>query len=123
DPRICARIGSPAARAIESRLSTTTPHPSPRTYPFARASKALHLPSGESACDRENRRVSQGESIRLTPAAMAMVHSSLRRLWQARCTATSDEEHAVSTDRLGPWRPSVYESLPGGKQWPLPVAV
>ena len=31
-----------------------------------------------------------------------MSHSPLRRDWHARCTATSDDEHAVATDSAGP---------------------
>ena len=37
-----------------------------------------------------------------TPAARAAPHSPLLRLWQARWTASSDEEQAVSTEKLGP---------------------
>src|SRR5579875_2885507 len=45
-----------------------------------------------------------GESSRLTPAARARSHSRERRLWQARCRATSEEEQAVSMATLGPRR-------------------
>ena len=38
------------------------------------------------------------------PPASAMSHSPLRIDWQARCTATSDDEHAVETDSAGPRR-------------------
>ena len=40
----------------------------------------------------------------VTPPAKAMSHSKLSRLWQARCTATSDVEQAVCTLMLGPRR-------------------
>ena len=43
-----------------------------------------------------------GLSSRLTPPTMAMSHSRRRSAWQARCSATSDDEHAVSTAMLGP---------------------
>ena len=46
EPRITARIGSPAASASERRFSTTTAQPSARTKPSAAASKVLHAPSG-----------------------------------------------------------------------------
>ena len=35
----------------------------------------------------------------------ASEHSPDRRAWPARCRATSDEEHAVSTDTAGPSKP------------------
>ena len=38
------------------------------------------------------------------PAGQAMSHSPQSRLRQARCTATSDDEHAVWMVRLGPRR-------------------
>ncbi|KYF50885.1 hypothetical protein BE08_28185 [Sorangium cellulosum] len=60
--------------------------------------------------------------MRFTPPASARWLSPARRLWQARWTATSDEEHAVSTAMLGPSSPRTYDSRPAGKQWPLPVA-
>jgi hypothetical protein len=42
--------------------------------------------------------------LRITFAAptSASGHSPAQMLWQARCTAVSDEEQAVSTVRLGP---------------------
>ena len=46
-----------------------------------------------------------GSSIRFTPPARAMRDSPARRLWQARWTATSEDEQAVSTARLGPCKP------------------
>src|SRR6201987_1341857 len=45
-----------------------------------------------------------GDSSRLTPAAMARLESPVRKLWQAKCTATSADEHAVSTVTDGPRR-------------------
>ena len=47
-----------------------------------------------------------GVRIRLTPPASARSHSPLRRPWQARCTATSDDEQAVSTAMPGPAGPA-----------------
>ena len=40
-------------------------------------------------------------------AGQGQVHSPLRSAWAARCRATSDEEHAVSTVTAGPSRPKV----------------
>ena len=47
-----------------------------------------------------------GAAVTFTPPARAMSLSRCRRLWQARCTATSDDEQAVSTATAGPRRPS-----------------
>nr|WP_234024096.1 hypothetical protein [Sorangium cellulosum] len=105
EPRITERIRSPSDSASESRLSTTSPHPSPRTKPFALASNALERPSGESAWSFVRSHVTHRERMTLTPPASARLLSPERRLWQARWTATSDEEHAVSTARLGPSSP------------------
>ena len=109
EPRTSARMRSPAARASRARLSTTTPQPSLRTKPSARASNALQRPSDASARAREKNTVSWGARMALTPPASATSHSPARRLWHARWIATSDDEHAVSTTRLGPRRSSRYE--------------
>src|ERR1700679_689114 len=103
---------SPSATASVSRLSTTTPHPSARTKPSADASKVLHRPSAAIMCDFEKLISNSGARTRLTPPAKAIEQSPSRKLWQARCTATSDEEQAVSSEMLGPFKPSVYETRP-----------
>ena len=95
-------VWSPSRSAELSRFSTTTPPPSPRTYPLARASNALQRPSGAMAPNFDIATVLSGAAIRFTPPTSAMSHSPLRRLRQARCTATSDDEQAVSIARLGP---------------------
>ena len=41
-------------------------------------------------------------SMRLTPAARALEVSPLNRPREARCAATSEEEHAVSRPMQGP---------------------
>ena len=53
-----------------------------------------------------------GRKMRLTPPARARSLSRSRRLWQARCTATNDDEHAVSTATAGPRNPSRYAIRP-----------
>ena len=53
-----------------------------------------------------------GCRITLAPPASASVHSPLRSARSARCTATNDDEHAVSSVRLGPRSPSAYEMRP-----------
>ena len=56
-----------------------------------------------------------------TPPARASVASPLRRLWQARWTATSDDEQAVSIARLGPRKSSRYERRLAAMLAALPV--
>src|SRR5690606_27301506 len=96
--------------------------PSPRTNPFARASNVLQRPSGAIIRDLESVIVVSGERIRFTPPASAMRHSPALRLFTARCTATSDDEHAVSTATLGPWSPSTNEIRPAATLCALPDA-
>ncbi len=47
-----------------------------------------------------------------TPPARASVHSPCRSACAAWCSATSDDEHAVSTVTAGPSKPNVYETRP-----------
>src|SRR5437899_5432415 len=112
---------SPSATASLRRLSTTTPAPSPRTYPSAAAAKVLHRPSLASRRARQKLIVTSGIRITLTPPASASRQSPCRRLRQARWTATSDEEQAVSIDRHGPCRPSTYDRRPAATLNELPV--
>ncbi|GAB2759623.1 hypothetical protein GCM10027199_37420 [Amycolatopsis magusensis] len=51
-----------------------------------------------------------GWTCRFTPPAMARSVSPLRRSAMARWMAESADEHMVSTARLGPLRPSEYET-------------
>ena len=62
-----------------------------------------------------------GASRALTPPAKARSHSPARRLCIARCTATNDDEHAVSMAMLGPWSPSTYDNRLAAMLWAFPV--
>ena len=53
----------------------TTPQPSPRTYPFAEASKVLHRLSFERKPAALRDSVTMSDSSRLTPPTIAMVQS------------------------------------------------
>ncbi|COW45036.1 Uncharacterised protein [Mycobacterium tuberculosis] len=105
EPRTTARMRLPSRTASSSRLSTTTAAPSPRTYPSADASKVLHRPSGDSIPHREQAMLGPGLSKRLVPPTNAISLSRPRRLWHARCTATNDDEQAVSMTTAGPRAP------------------
>src|ERR1700757_137739 len=87
----------------------TTPAPSPRTKPLARASKLLQRPSGDSIDALQNPMLPSGRTITFTPAANASSISPFQMPWHAKSTATSEDEHAVSTARLGPTRSKKYE--------------
>src|SRR5262245_25252118 len=122
EPRITARIGSPAAIASDNRLSAIIAQPSARTNPSAAASKVLHAPSGAIIPHLENSTIASGERITFTPPASARLLSPVRRLWHARCTATSEDEHAVSSETHGPWKPNVNEMRPAAALSAPPVA-
>src|SRR5262249_14528275 len=74
-----------------------------------RASNALHRPSGESMPSRLKPMNQSGVSRAFTPPTSASGHFSTWMLWQARCSATSADEQAVSTAALGPLKSNEYE--------------
>ncbi len=80
--------------------------------PSAAAENALERPSRASPSCRENWVKMIGMAVTVTPPASASEHSPDRTAWQARCRATSDDEHAVSTVTAGPSRPSEYDTRP-----------
>jgi hypothetical protein len=86
--------------------------PSPRPKPSAAAENALLRPSGASALARASHSNVAADRSNETPPASAIVLSPARRLWQARCTATSEEEKLVSTASAGPRRPRRWDSRP-----------
>ena len=97
--------------AVRAARPTAAPAPasrSPRDHatPSAVAEKLLHRPSGDKpAQPAELHERALGVSISVAPPASASEHSPWRSAWQARCTVTSDDEHAVSTVMLGPLQP------------------
>ncbi len=75
--------------------------------PSAADAYALHRPSGDRPRCRENSTNMPGVDMTVTPPARAKEDSPVRSDWQARCSATSDDEHAVSTVTAGPSKPKV----------------
>src|SRR5436190_18148758 len=120
-PRMTARTRSPSAWASLRRFRTIVPQPSPRAKPSASASKVLQRPDAASIPVLQSTTVVTADRMTLTPPATAIRHSSLRRLWHARWTDTSEDEHAVLTERLGPCRPSTYDNRPAATQTAVPV--
>ncbi|BCN02241.1 hypothetical protein RPSA_47770 (plasmid) [Ralstonia solanacearum] len=82
----------------------------------------MQRPSGESIPARAKGSLDSVDSTRFTPPASASVDSPSRRLWHAACTATSDDEHAVSMARLGPRRSRQYDKRLATMLPALPVA-
>src|SRR4051812_28552561 len=121
-PRTTASTSCPRACASDNRSSTRTPAPSDQPVPSAPAPNALQRPSGESPRCRENSTNRDGVAITVVPPASASSHSRRLNVWHARCSATSDEEHAVSTDTAGPSSPNVYARRPDATLGTLPVS-
>ncbi|CKN46973.1 Uncharacterised protein [Mycobacterium tuberculosis] len=112
DPRTSASTGCPNRRASTSRSTTSTPAPSDHAVPSAAPAYTLHRPSRASARCRLNSTNAAGVAITVTPPASAKSHSPDRSDCTAKCSATNDDEHAVSTDTAGPSNPSTYATRP-----------
>src|SRR5205823_10511613 len=99
------------AMASGKRLRTTTPTPLPQTVPSDPASKGRQDPLAEKMSPSRCQYPCVCGTRMVAPPASAISHSPASRLWQARCSATSDVEHEVCTVMLGPVSPSLYETL------------
>jgi hypothetical protein len=88
---------------------------------LAAAEKVWHRPSGDSPPNLDMASVLSGDRIRFTPPTRAIELSASRRLFMAWCTATREDEQAVLTTKLGPLRPSTYDTLPASTlvSWPI----
>ncbi len=111
-PRTTASTRCPLRRASESRSSSTRPTPSAQPVPSAAAAKDLHRPSGASPRCREKSTKPLGVAMTVTPPARASDDSPSRSDRTARCSATRDEEQAVSRLTAGPSKPKVYAIRP-----------
>lgn len=84
--------------------------PSPRAYPSAESLNALDRPWGGLRNPLlDSAMAVLGPIMIFTPPASASSHSPFQMLCAARCTATSDPEHAVSTVTLGPRKSKACE--------------
>ena len=90
--------------------------------PSAPAANDLHRPSGARPRCRENSTNTSGVAITVTPPASAIEHSPDRNACAARCNATNDDEHAVSTVTAGPSSPNVYDTRPDITDDAVPVS-
>ena len=97
--------------AVAAARRTAVPRPArrrPRPRPCRRPRRRTPCnarPWRARAAGR-TRRTAPGVAITVTPPARASEHSPDRKACAARCNATSDDEHAVSTVIAGPSRPS-----------------
>ena len=121
EPRTTASTGCPRRRASDSLSTSSRPTPSDQPVPSAAAANDLHRPSGDSPRCRENSTNAPGLHMTVAPPASASEHSPARSACTARCSATSDDEHAVSTVTAGPSRPNVYATRPDATLAVLPV--
>jgi hypothetical protein len=72
---------------------------------------------------RDSATLSSGVSIKLAAPTNAMRDSPANKLRHARCSATKDDEHAVSTTSAGPRRSKLYAKRPAAMLWCVPEAV
>ncbi|CAM5617805.1 hypothetical protein SHIRM173S_05909 [Streptomyces hirsutus] len=101
---------SPAASAADSGLRRRAQTASAGTMPSPPRPKLRHRWSPEAPPSRSIWRNLLGCSDRLVAATTAASHSPARRARAARCRATSDAEHMVSTVMLGPCRSKAYDT-------------
>ena len=120
-PRTTPRIRLPRACASSNRISTRTAAPSPRPYPSAASENVLLRPSEASArvCDKSTKDCAPDATC--APPTIAKSHRPDRKCSEPRCSATSDDEHAVSTAITGPCNPKLYASRPAENDIAPPV--
>ncbi len=121
-PLMIPSTGSPSRSASRSGASRITPAPSPGTMPSAAPSNARQRPDGESAPAPLSSWYGVAVRLRFTPPTSARSHSPRRRLAEARCSATSEDEQAVSTAMAGPVRFRQCAILPAIRFRRLPTA-
>ena len=97
------------------------PQPSLQPAPSACAEKLLHRPSGAIPRSRLNSTNVARRAHHLHAAGKRQVAFAQPQPRQARCSATSDEEHAVSTVSAGPCRPNTYDTRPDSTLLARPV--
>ncbi|EOD58431.1 hypothetical protein H480_43495 [Amycolatopsis vancoresmycina DSM 44592] len=107
EPRTTASTGWPRRSASASRSTSSMPAPSPQPVPSAPSANALHRPLPESPPWRLISVNMSGLTITAAPPASARSDSPRRSDWTAKCSATSDDEQAVSTVTDGPSKPRV----------------
>ena len=91
--------------------------------PSAAAANALHRPSGgQPPLPAELHEHRRGGHHRHPTGQRQIEHSPDRNACTARCNATNDDEHAVSTVTAGPSNPNVYATRPDATLPVVPVS-
>ena len=106
EPRIVARIGWPLRCASERRSSSEHAGALGKAGAVGRLGEGLAAPVGGEAALAGELGEDAGGGDHRRAAGQGQPHSPLRSAWEARCSATSEEEQAVSTVIAGPSRPS-----------------
>ncbi len=105
-PLTTASTGWPLRRASDRRSTSIRATPSPHAVPSALAENGLQRLSVASPACLLNSTNVVGVAMIVAPPTRASEDSPFRRERTAMCSATSDDEHAVSTVTAGPSRPS-----------------
>ena len=100
-----ARRPTAASAPISRSLPTTPHHPRPPKTPCTDHRAPCRCPDPAPP-------TSMASTSPCTPPASARSHSPCRSAVHARCSAVSDDEHAVSTVIAGPSRPRTYDTRP-----------
>ena len=119
--------GSPPAPGARSGARPTAAPPPARPRP--RPTRSRPRPRRTTCTARRRTCRPAGRSPRTArggqhrhAAGQRQVHSPDRSAWQARCSATSEDEHAVSTVTAGPSRPRVKATRPDSTLVAAPVS-
>ncbi|PSK62163.1 hypothetical protein B0E53_05930 [Micromonospora sp. MH33] len=86
--------------------------PSANAVPSAASANARQRPDIDRLPCRVKSTKTAGVGITVTPPARARSDSPVRSDCTARCSATSDDEQAVSTVTAGPSKPRAYATRP-----------
>ncbi len=122
EPRTTANTRCPWRSASDKRSTTSTPTPSDQPVPSAPAENDRHRPSADNPRCRLNSTNMPGLAMTVTPPVRARSQSPVRSAAAAWCSATSEEEQAVSTVTAGPSRPREYATRPEMTLVVLPVS-
>ena len=115
EPRTTASTGWPLRRASESRSSSSTPDALGPAGAVRRRRRTpcTGRPAASPRCRVNSTNVPGRGHHRRRRRPAPVEHSPCRSACAARCSATSDDEQAVSTVTAGPSRPRVYDDPAG----------
>ena len=122
EPRTTASTWWPVRRASDSRSTSSTPDALGPAGAVRRRRERLAPPvRRQTRAAGRTRRTCPAWPSRSRRRPAPATHSPDRSACAARCSATSDDEHAVSTVTAGPSSPNVYDTRPDATLPALPV--